>query len=63
MFTLKMDVEVMEHNIRNGAIQWQISKFIKDNKHFALDVTISEILTLNFDLKNLGQGRRVQHSQ
>ena len=33
--TLKMKVKVMEHNIHNGAIRWQISKSAKD-RYFSL---------------------------
>ena len=54
----------MEHNIRNGAVRWQISKSIKDITHFAPAFTNSEILAFQIvDVENVGQGRVVQHSQ
>ena len=47
----------MEDNIRNGSIQWQISKHVKAvSLFFLLCLTANEILTFEiFDLEKLGQ--------
>ena len=62
---LKMKIKVMEHNIHNGAVLWQISKSIKDITYFlALTFTNSEMLTFQiFDHENVRQYRKVQYSQ
>ena len=64
MLILKIYAKVKEYILHIGAIRWQISTCIKvTGCIFALDLTISEILTYKmFDLENLGQGHRVQHS-
>ena len=44
-----MKVKVMEHKIHNGAIQWQISKSIKDITHFCASIHLfQDISILNF---------------
>ena len=48
--TPKMNVKVMQHGVRNGAVQWQISKSINDITHLCTgihhirDVSISIFL-------------------
>ena len=55
--TLKTKVGVTEHNIRNGAIRWQISKSIKDvahlcaNRYHFRDISVLDILTWKFRSK------------
>ena len=62
--TLKIKVKVMEHNIHNGVMLWQISKYIKVVKHFCAgfhhfrDFSIS-----HFHVENVGQEGPVRHSQ
>ena len=54
---------MVEYNIRNDAMRWRISTSIKVIAHFYA-LTMFEILTFQmFDLANLGQGLRAQHSQ
>ena len=55
----------MEYKIRSSVIRWQISN-IKSVvlRISALALTVSDISTFEmFDLDNLGQDHRVQHSQ
>ena len=63
--TLKIYGKIMEYIIRNDLVRWQISTCINFIfEHFPLALTVFEILTFEiFDLKKLGQGERVQHSQ
>ena len=41
-------VKVMEHNIRNGDIQMQISKSIKATARFCASLAISEVSAFQF---------------
>ena len=60
-FPLKMDVEVMEYNIRNGSNQWQISTSIKATlEHFASSRRFQNFKIC--DRKNVGQRHDVQHT-
>ena len=62
---LKSLVKIIEYNILNGSIRWQISISIKVVlEHFSLTLTVFEIFTFqNFDLENLGHGHDVQQLQ
>ena len=63
--TLKMKVKVMQYNIRNGAIPWQISTSVKVIWCiFAIALAVSEILMFQIcDLEKIDQGHKVQHLQ
>ena len=59
-----MKDKVMQHNIRNCAVLWQISLSKKALHIFALAFIIFQILAFKmFYLENLGEDRGVQHSQ
>ena len=59
-----MNVKVVENNIRSDAITWRISTYLKVIDFiFMWFLTVFEILTFQiFDLENVSQGQRVQHS-
>ena len=54
---MKMLVNVMENNFRNGAIGWQIPKHVKPvSRFFVLGLIVNEILTFEiFDHGSSGQ--------
>ena len=63
--TLKMNFKVIEYNIHNGDIRWEISTILKVTwRIFATAVTVSELLMFQMcNLENRGQGHGEQHSQ
>ena len=44
--TLKMKVNEMKHNVRNGAIWWQLSKFIKYNTFMLFETIVCYVSPL-----------------
>ena len=63
--TLKMNFKVIEYNIHNGDIRWQISTIVKVTwRIFVTAVTVAELLMFQIcNLENRDQGHGVQHSQ
>ena len=54
----------MTFNIRSGAIRWQIPDFMSDRNNILIFPAFAcQNNHLKFDLENVGQGNRLQHSQ